>query len=115
MDRSKDQALTVQEEIFVRLRAMLLKQRGEAIVTTDSECEIILRTDDAAGQQFRAALYLKSSDVKLHLFPVYERPELLDGLSPKLRKRMHGKSCFNFRTFDTAIFAELEALIERAM
>lgn len=115
MDCRTDQAVTVTQEIFAQLRAMLDQHRGDARVTTDSDSDYILKRDAGGTAQFRAALYRKPSDVKLHLFPVYERPELLDELSPDLRKRMQGKSCFNFRKADAALFAELAALIERAM
>jgi hypothetical protein len=42
--------------------------------------------------------------------PVYAFPELLDGMSPDLRRRMQGKSCFNFKAVDKTLFRELEAL-----
>ena len=42
--------------------------------------------------------------------PVYVFPDLLDGISPELRRRMQGKSCFNFARVDTPLFAELETL-----
>jgi hypothetical protein len=48
--------------------------------------------------------------VSFHLMPVYVHPELLDDLSPELRKRMQGKSCFNFTRPDDALFAELARL-----
>lgn len=42
--------------------------------------------------------------------PVYVNPRLLDGISPALRRRMQGKSCFNFRHTDNELFAELARL-----
>ena len=36
--------------------------------------------------------------VSYYLMPVYVEPSLLDGISPELRRRMQGKSCFNFTT-----------------
>jgi hypothetical protein len=42
--------------------------------------------------------------------PVYVKPELLSGMSPGLKKRMQGKSCFNFTTVDEPLFKELKAL-----
>lgn len=43
---------------------------------------------------------------------VYGRPELLNGMSPELRRRMQGKACFNFTRVDEPLFAELAHLIE---
>jgi hypothetical protein len=34
--------------------------------------------------------------------------ELLEGFSQELRDRMQGKSCFNFRSVDTAQIVELQ-------
>ncbi len=45
-----------------------------------------------------------------YLMPVYVEPSLLDSVSPELKRRMQGKSCFNFTTVDEGLFAELEAL-----
>ena len=51
--------------------------------------------------------------VSYHLMAVYVFPELLDGISPELKKRMQGKSCFNFTHVDEKLFMELEQLTER--
>jgi hypothetical protein len=48
--------------------------------------------------------------VSFHLFPIYVHPNLVDGMSPELRKRTHGKSCFNFIEIDPALMVELERL-----
>lgn len=40
-------------------------------------------------------------------------PGLLDGASPQLKKRMQGKSCFNFKTSDEALFKERDALTQK--
>ncbi len=34
--------------------------------------------------------------VSYYLMPIYVQPSLLDDISPELRRRMQGKSCFNF-------------------
>jgi len=45
--------------------------------------------------------------------PVYAFPDLLKGISPALKKRMQGKSCFNFTEIDDEMLAELAALTKR--
>jgi len=50
--------------------------------------------------------------VAVHLIPVYVHPDMLEAISPALRRRMQGKSCFNFRTEDDALLAELNSLID---
>ena len=45
--------------------------------------------------------------------PIYVEPSLLEGVSPELRRRMQGKSCFNFRSVDETLFDELAELTWR--
>jgi hypothetical protein len=53
--------------------------------------------------------------VSLYLMSVYASPELAASISPALRRRMQGKSCFNFSTVDEGLFGELEDLAARAI
>lgn len=48
--------------------------------------------------------------VSFHLMPLYWDPSLLKKVSPKLKKHMQGKSCFNFTAPDHALFRELSKL-----
>lgn len=59
------------------------------------------------------AARLRKNYVSYHLMPVYRYPDLLEQISPKLRQRMHGKACFNFRRVDLDNLAELQALTQR--
>jgi len=63
--------------------------------------------------RFFGAVQTKKSYVSYHLMPVYEDPTLLTGLTAALRKRMQGKSCFNFSVEDQLLFGELDALTKR--
>ena len=51
--------------------------------------------------------------VSYYLMPIYVEPSLLDRISPELERRKQGKSCFNFRAVDEALFAELAELTRR--
>ena len=51
--------------------------------------------------------------VSYYLMPVYTEPELAGAVSPDLRKRMQGKSCFNFTKVDEGLFDELMDLTEK--
>jgi hypothetical protein len=53
--------------------------------------------------------------VSYYLMSVYAQPDLLASMSPELRRRMQGKSCFNFTTIDEALLAELEALTTKGI
>ena len=46
---------------------------------------------------------------------VYENPKLRDRMSKELKARMQGKTCFNFKTNDEALFTELEQLTARGV
>src|SRR5262249_5682513 len=56
---------------------------------------------------------IKKNYVSLHLITVYGNPALADTLSPALRQRMQGKSCFNFTTLDPVLLKELAALTKK--
>lgn len=51
--------------------------------------------------------------VSYHLMCVYMAPDLLEAMSPELRRRMQGKSCFNFTKVDDGLFDELSAITAR--
>lgn len=62
---------------------------------------------------FFGSVKAQKNYVSFYLMPVYIFPDLLDNASPELKKRMQGKSCFNFKTADPALFAELASLTEK--
>jgi hypothetical protein len=59
---------------------------------------------------FFGAVRKGKSYVSFHLMPVYAYPEMRKSLSPALRQRMQGKSCFNFTAVDEELFEELRQL-----
>lgn len=62
---------------------------------------------------FFASVQVKKNYVSFYLMPVYMYPDLLEGIKPELKKRMQGKSCFNFRDVDPDLFEELAALTKK--
>ncbi len=62
---------------------------------------------------FFAAVQIKKNYVSYHLMPIYIFPELLKDTSPELKKRMQGKSCFNFKIIERDLFTELKMLTNR--
>lgn len=57
----------------------------------------------------------KKNYVSYHLMPVYMNPALLEGISPELKKRMQGKSCFNFKSVDKVLLKELAQITKLAL
>lgn len=64
------------------------------------------------GKAVMFAAVTTKSYVSLHLFPVYMFPTLLKDISPELKKRMQGMTCWNFKQPDEKLFAELSTLFE---
>jgi hypothetical protein len=101
------------ESIFVRLRGILQKHSTALTVTADAPDHYCLQIDFSPKlkKSFPVAwVKIGKAYVSYHLMPVYMFPNLLDKKSEKLRARMQGKSCFNFKVVDEDLFKELEAL-----
>lgn len=101
------------EAVFQLLKKSLKNHESQLNVRTDGPTSFYLncQAPDAKGKPvFFGAVQLKKSYVSYHLMPVYMFPDLLDGISLGLKKRMQGKSCFNFKEIDETLFAELDAL-----
>lgn len=100
------------DPVFYRLTEMLRAHADGLVATRDDAEQLYLEApgDDA---EFFGAVMRKKSKVAYHLMPVYRDPGLLDDLDPALRKRMQGKSCFNFTNVDEALFSELADLTAR--
>jgi hypothetical protein len=102
--------------VFLRLKDLLLPFAPHLLVTTDGPTGYSLNTPYAEQYKkelFFGAVQIKKNYVSYYLMPVYVFPDLLGDLSPRLKKRMQGKSCFNFTNLDGEIVAELARLTER--
>jgi hypothetical protein len=99
-------------EIFRVLREMMASVSSVLCVKDDSDANYTLVTKSASwkGQPMFFGAVMRKSYVSYHLMPLYWKPALLESVSPALRKRMQGKSCFNFRKIDAELFEELAAL-----
>ena len=102
------------DDTFAALREVLAAHSKRLIVTVDKPGDYQVGSptmQDRIGRPlFVAAVQTRKNYVSYHLMPVYVRPELLKTLSPRLTKRMQGKSCFNFTTIDADDAKELSAV-----
>jgi hypothetical protein len=99
--------------VFIELRAIMAPYAAKLDAKKDDPSELYVDTAHLQKNKkplFFGAVQVKKSYVSYHLMPVYLKPELLDGLSPALKNRMQGKSCFNFTEVDKPLFKELAAL-----
>lgn len=95
---------------FAGLRAILQPYAAKLRVREDSKRSYYLETHLAGPRDkprsFAAAIIMKNY-VSFHLVAVYCFPELLQGMSPALKKHMQGKGCFNFTAPEAELFREL--------
>jgi hypothetical protein len=102
--------------VFQRLRAILAASSQGLVVKTDGPGGYYVDTPKLLKGKplFFGAVRFGKGYVSYHLFPIYMFPELLDGISPALKRRMQGKSCFNFKSIDEEVLAELDGLTRRS-
>jgi len=101
-------------ETFVKLKRVVSAHAGFLDVQTDSATEYVLTGPMMPRwkkELWFGGVKIGKSYVSLHVMPVYMFPDLLETLSPELRSRMQGKSCFNFKRIEPALLAQVESLI----
>jgi hypothetical protein len=101
------------ESIFTRLRKILEPYSTRLKVTADTADYYCLEVpfSPKLKKSFPAAwVKIGKGYVSYHFMPVYMFPRLRESVSKPLQARMQGKSCFNFKVLDEALFKELEAV-----
>jgi hypothetical protein len=99
--------------IFESLKKNFQPFAPPLVAVVDTPDNYTLHTSKSAQYRpdfFVGAVQIKKNYVSYHLMPIYVFPDLLDGLSERLKQRMQGKSCFNFTVADEALFTELAQL-----
>ncbi len=100
--------------VFAALRPLLTPYAPGFTVVRDTTGSFSLDTKHVMPnrkQLFFGAVEINKSYVSFHLMPVYVFPELLASVSPALRTRLKGKSCFTFTRVDPSLLKELAALV----
>lgn len=105
-----------QTEITEALKNILRPYAKHMNVTGDSalgyslNCKMTFRNQPL----FFAAVKPGKAYVSFHLMPIYMNPKLQATISPELKKRMQGKSCFNFKKPDPELFKQLNELTKKS-
>jgi hypothetical protein len=110
-DRSDDFA-----KAFYALKMVFAKYEKHLHVTADTREKYYLETRSPSYKGkplFFGAAIRGRTYVSFHLMPLYWEPSLAKGISAGLKKRMQGKSCFNFLAPDAALTRELGRLTAR--
>jgi hypothetical protein len=100
-------------DVFRELRELLSPYERDLAVQIDTPGYYCLESRTPTYRNrpmYFAGVRVGKNYVSYHLMSVYACPELLKVMSPELKKRMQGKSCFNFTTIDRELFAELDKL-----
>jgi hypothetical protein len=105
------------QSTFEQLREILRPYEDRLLLKVDAAGAYALHAPFSA--KWRRELYfagteIKKSYVSFHLMPVYMFPDLLSGIPAELKKRMQGKSCFNFKRVEPHRFEMLTGLTRRS-
>ena len=102
--------------VFENLKTILKPYAKQLSLKSDTHEVFYL--DVAYSEKWKKELFFASAQIKknyvsFYLMPVYMYPDLLKNISPELKKRMQGKSCFNFKTVEKSLFNELNELTKQ--
>jgi hypothetical protein len=105
---------------FGSLKAVLVKQVDRLKVASDTATKFTLVTKKPSSFPQHKGQPMWFGEVRLgkayasfHLMPLYMNQELTGTISPALKKRMQGKTCFNFKNDpEPELLTELERLTE---
>jgi hypothetical protein len=98
---------------FTKLKEIFAPYEAKLHVTADTADDYGLETDHVMKNKRRlyfGGVRRGKAYVSFHLMPAYACPEIAATISPELKKRMQGKSCFNFKSPDEKLFNELRKL-----
>jgi len=101
------------ELVFARLKTILQPYAKKLDVSHDSQAYYLLNTRHIMKNKQPlcfGGVRLGKAYVSFYLMSVYACPDLMKSMSPELKKRMQGKSCFNFKEVDDKLFKELANL-----
>ena len=109
--------------VFAALRPVLATHSKQLSVKTDTATEYTLVTKSASpfaqhkGQPLLfGSVNAGKAYVSFHLMPIYMCPPVMKSVTPELKKRMQGKTCFNFRTApQPELIADLKRLTEAGL
>jgi hypothetical protein len=102
---------------FYALKKVFALSEKHLHVSTDTLDRYYLETRIAYNGKpmFFGAVVSGRAYVSFHLMPLYWDPSLAKKVSPQLKKRMQGKSCFNFTEPDLVLFRELAKLTAKGL
>ncbi len=103
-------------EVEARLRAILDPYRDQLTVSKEGPDGLYLELPGYEGTPwgYVGGTRVGKAYVSYYLMGAYDGG-LQSAMSPELRKRMQGKTCFNFTKVDEQLFSELEGITAMAI
>jgi hypothetical protein len=105
------------DAVFQELRTILAEYEARLVVAHDRPDYYYLDTHTLGANKRPIAfggVRMGKSYVSYYLMCAYAADaKTTAGISPELEKRRQGKACFNFKTVDPALFAELAKLTRK--
>jgi len=103
--------------VFDQLKSILKPYEKGLTLKADSRDTYYL--DGPYSEKWKKELFFGSAQIKknyvsFYLMPVYMYPDLLEDVSPELKRHMQGKSCFNFKKVEPELFQELADLAKKS-
>jgi len=103
--------------VFDQLKSILKPYEKGLTLKADSRDMYYL--DGSYSEKWKKELFFGSAQIKknyvsFYLMPVYMYPDLLEDVSPELKRHMQGKSCFNFKKVEPELFQELADLAKKS-
>ena len=106
--------------VFLKLKPILAKHAKSMTVKVDADTEYTLYSKSPSpfpqhqGQpMYFGSVRLGKAYVSFHLMPLYMNPAVAKNVTPALKKRMQGKTCFNFKNYpEPELLEDLKRLTE---
>lgn len=101
--------------VFAALREVFQPFASRLKTTADTPNEYTLVTMSPSNKgkpMYFGSVRSGKAYVSFHLMPLYSNAKLNRMVPPELKRRMQGKTCFNFKSVDSKLFAELAQLTE---
>jgi hypothetical protein len=106
------------EEVFAALKIIMKKHERTLLVLKDEPEQYTLVTKSNSNRDAKmwfGSVRAGKAYVSYHLMPLYYNPAMNALVPPALKKRMQGKTCFNFKTVDKELLAELKKLTQEGV
>ena len=106
--------------LFLKLKELMKKYEPPFIpkTETNSGYDLWIKKEVTVASRkypefFFGGVTLRPKYVSLYNMPMYMSKEITQGLSPALKKKLSGKSCFHFTEMNDDLLKEIEILFEK--